>query len=162
MTDKFDGTGEHGFAPVATEAPMIYLSRDAILRREDIVTEEVEVPEWGGTVRVRGMSGVERDAFEASLIEQPVANGQRKRRNQTATKSNLANVRAKLCTWCIVDGSGGRLFADADVVALGAKSAAALDRIYDVATRLSGITDEDVEEVAEKMVEHPFDETSTP
>ena len=48
------------------------------------------------------------------------------------------------------------------IVALGAKSAAALDRIYDVATRLSGITDEDVEEMAEEMVEHPFDETSTP
>ena len=80
---------------------MTYLSRDTILQREDIVTEDVEVPEWSGTVRVRGMSGVERDAFEASLIEQSVANGQRKRRNQTATKSNLANVRAKLCAWCI-------------------------------------------------------------
>ena len=54
------------------------------------------------------------------------------------------------------------MFTDADVVALGAKSAAALDRIYDVATRLSGITDEDVEEIAEDMVEHPFVETSTP
>ena len=74
---------------------MTYLSRDTILQREDIVTEDVEVPEWSGTVRVRGMSGVERDAFEASLIEQPVANGQRKRRNQTATKSNLANVQGQ-------------------------------------------------------------------
>ena len=42
---------------------MTYLSRDAILQREDIKTEDVEVPEWGGTVRVRGMSGVQRDAF---------------------------------------------------------------------------------------------------
>ena len=61
---------------------MTYLSRDAILQREDIKTEDVEVPEWGGTVRVRGMSGVERDAFEASLIEQPRANGSAKRRKQ--------------------------------------------------------------------------------
>ena len=65
---------------------MTYLSRDTILQREDIKTEDVEVPEWGGTVRVRGMSGVERDAFEASLIEQPAANGQRKRRRQQTTK----------------------------------------------------------------------------
>ena len=141
---------------------MTYLSRDTILQREDIKTEDVEVPEWGGTVRVRGMSGVERDAFESSLIEQPAANGQRKRRRQQTTKTNMANVRAKLCAWCIVDEKGVRVFADADIVALGAKSAAALDRIYDVASDLSGITDEDVEELAEEMVEHPFDETSTP
>ena len=87
---------------------MTYLSRDAILQREDIKTEDVEVPEWGGTVRVRGMSGVERDAFESSLIEQPAANGQRKRRRQQTTKTNMANVRAKLCAWCIVDEKGAR------------------------------------------------------
>ena len=117
---------------------MTYLSRDAILQREDIVTEDVEVPEWGGTVRVRGMSGVERDAFEASLIEQPEANGKRRRKQQAATKTNMANVRAKLCAWCIMDENGAKLFSDADVVALGAKSAAALDRIYEVASELSG------------------------
>ena len=139
---------------------MTYLSRDAILQREDIVTEDVEVPEWGGTVRVRGMSGVERDKFEAGLIQQPEANGRRRRKQ--STKTNMENVRAKLCAWCIVDGDGVRVFSDADVVALGSKSAAALDRIYEVASELSGITDEDVEELAEEMVEHPFAETSTP
>ena len=140
---------------------MTYLSRDAILQREDIVTEDVEVPEWGGTVRVRGMSGVERDKFEAGLIAQPVANG-RRRRPQEQQQTNMENIRAKLCSWCCVDEQGGRLFAESDVQALGGKSAAALARIFDVATRLSGITEEDVDEMAQEMVEHPFDETSTP
>ena len=140
---------------------MTYLSRNAILQREDIITEDVDVPEWGGTVRVRGMSGVERDAFEAGLIQQPEANGKR-RRKQTATKTNMANVRAKLCAWCCVDEAGAKLFSDADVVYLGHKSAAALDRIYEVASALSGITDEDVEEIAEEMIEDPFGETSIP
>ena len=54
-----------------TEGKMVYLSREEILSVHDIVTEEVDVPEWGGIVRVRGMSGVQRDAFEASLIQQP-------------------------------------------------------------------------------------------
>ena len=140
---------------------MTYLSRDAILQREDIVTEDVEVPEWGGTVRVRGMSGVERDKFEAGLIQQPVANG-RRRKPQEQQQTNMDNVRAKLCAWCCVDEQGGRLFAESDVQALGGKSAAALARIFDVATRLSGITDEDVDEMAQDMVEHPFAETSSP
>ena len=140
---------------------MTYLSRDAILQREDIVTEDVEVPEWGGTVRVRGMSGVERDAFEAGLIQQPASNGAR-RRKQEPQQTNMANIRAKLASWCCVDAQGGRLFTESDAQALGGKNAAALARIFDVATRLSGITEEDVDEMAQDMVEHPFDETSTP
>ena len=139
---------------------MNYLTRDDILKREDIFIEEVEVPEWGGTVRVRGMSGVERDAFENSfLVEAAPQNGQRRRKRQTAKKASLDNARAKLCAWCIVDGDGNRMFTDADVVALGAKSAAALDRVSEVAQELSGITEDDVEVLAQEMVEHPFGET---
>ena len=58
--------------------------------------------------------------------------------SQQSKTTNLANVRAKLCAWCVIDENGGRMFSDADVVALGAKSAAALDRIYEVASELSG------------------------
>ena len=48
---------------------MAYLTRDEILQAQDIQFEDVKVPEWNGTVRVRGLTGVERDALEASLIE---------------------------------------------------------------------------------------------
>ena len=44
------------------------LSRDAILARP-ILTEDVSVSEWGGTVRVRGLDAKQRDEFEAGLIE---------------------------------------------------------------------------------------------
>ena len=114
---------------------MNYLTKDDILQREDILTRDVEVPEWGGTVRVRGMSGVERDKFEASLIveEAPAERTAPAQGTDGDVKTSMDNVRAKLCAWCIVDGDGARMFADADVVALGAKSAAALDRVFDVA-----------------------------
>ena len=99
---------------------MTYLSRDAILQREDIVDSRTwKSPEWGGTVRVRGMSGVERDAFEAGLIQQPAANGAR-RRKQEPQQTNMANIRAKLASWCCVDAQGGRLFTESDVWPLGA------------------------------------------
>ena len=139
---------------------MNYLTRDGILEREDIQTVEVECPEWGGTVRVRGMSGVERDKFEASLIVEDDTPSQKKgRRRRAEVKTSMDNVRAKLCAWCMVDENGQRLFTDADVAALGKKSAAPLDRVYDTASRLSGITEDDVEELAQKMLEDPFDET---
>jgi hypothetical protein len=62
-------------------------------------------------------------------------------------KVKLDNLRAKLVARAIVDETGKRIFADADIPALAGKSAAALNRVYEVAQRLSGITQEDVDEL---------------
>lgn len=115
-----------------------YLTRDAILKAQDLPVEEVEVSEWGGVVRVRGLTGAERDAFEQSIVEQRGKN----------TRMNLRNIRAKLVALTVVDENGNRIFSDEDAEALGKKSAAALDRIFAVAQRLSGLRPEDVEELA--------------
>ena len=117
------------------------LTKDAILSANDLVTEDVEVPEWGGTVRVRAISGTERDTFEQTIVTRRGKNVQ----------TNLANIRAKMVALCVVDESGQRLFNDSDVAALGKKSAAALDRVFTVAQRLAGLTDEDVDELAENL-----------
>ena len=114
-----------------------YLSRDQILEASDADFEDVAVPEWGGTVRVRSLSGTERDQFESSLL---VKRGKQR-------DVSLVNARAKLVALVCVDDMGNRLFTDSDVVALGKKNAAALSRVYDVATRLSGLSDEDVDEL---------------
>ena len=47
---------------------MSYLSADDILNADDLPREPVEVPEWGGTVLVQGMSGTDRDRFEAAML----------------------------------------------------------------------------------------------
>jgi len=119
-------------------AKLKILTRDAILGAEDLPRELVEVPEWGGCVYVRALTGTERDAFEASVVEQ----------RGKSTKMNLRNIRAKLVALTVVDEEGTRLFSDADVKLLGQKSAAALDKLFEVAQRLSGLRDEDVEELA--------------
>lgn len=115
------------------------LSKEAILAAQDVVTELVEVPEWGGSVRVRGLTGAERDAFEGETIQ----------RNGRDVKTNTRNLRARLVVLSVVDDAGVRLFAFHDIEALGEKSARALDRIFAVAMRLSGLRDEDVAEMAE-------------
>ncbi len=117
---------------------MAYLTRDEILQADDLEMEVVKVPEWGGEVLVRGLTGTERDAFEGSII---TLKGKQ-------SSMNMQNVRAKLVARSIVDEYLERLFSDADVEALGKKSAAALDRVFSVAQRLSGVSDEDVEELA--------------
>jgi hypothetical protein len=113
------------------------LTAAEILGMEDIVEELVEVPEWKGTVRVRGLTGRERDSYEASIIDQ-------RGRNTTA---NLINARAKLVVLAVRNADGSRMFTEAQVSELSAKSAAALNRVWKKARELSGMTQEDVEEL---------------
>lgn len=122
------------------------LSREEILGANDLPTEDVEVPEWGGTVRVRTLTGTERDDFETSIITmKKVKKG---KRTVTESAPNLRNIRAKLVARSIVKEDGSLMFPKPeDVFVLGEKSAAALDRVYEVSARLSKITDEDIEEL---------------
>jgi hypothetical protein len=117
----------------------LHLSRDDILKAQDCRTQEVDVPEWGGTVLVRGMTGRERDQFETSMLE---------RGRGGRMVPNTANTRAKVVARCVVGEDGTRLFTDADIAALGEKSGAAIDRVFEVAARLSGLSDEDREGMA--------------
>ena len=116
---------------------MSMLNKAQILDVEDLTTETVSVPEWGGDVLVQSMTGAERDSFETSLLEGKGAD----------KEMNTNNLRAKLVGKCLVDGKGKRLFTDKDIEALGEKSAEALDRIYDVAQKLNGIGVKEVEDL---------------
>jgi hypothetical protein len=123
------------------------LSADDILAIDDIITERVPVPQWKGSVLVRGMTGRERDEFEATILE----------RRGRRMLPNTANIRARVAAWCCVTEDGDRMFPHPDMVdKLGSKSAAALDIIYEVAARLSGLEDKDIEEMAEALKTNPF------
>jgi len=113
------------------------LSKEAILGIKDLQVQEVEVPEWGGSVYVRGLTGAERDAFEASVVEQ----------RGKATKVNMVNMRAKLLVLTICDKDGMPLFTHADIDELGKKSAVALQRLFDIASSLSGLSEKDAEDL---------------
>jgi len=112
------------------------LTREQILSAEDLKTEEVQVPEWGGVVIVQELTATDRDAYETSVV---TVEGD-------DVQINALNMRSKLAALSMVDDAGGRLFTQKDVVALGKKSATAVDRIVDVARRLSGIGDKRLEE----------------
>lgn len=116
---------------------MALLSRGQILAAEDMPTEIVDVPEWGGSVKVKTLTGAERDAFEARGI---IGRG----RNREV---NIQNIRARLVVETVVDDDCQPLFSRADINALGRKSSKALDRVFNAAMRLSGISEEDIEEL---------------
>jgi hypothetical protein len=116
---------------------MARLSRDQILIAPDIKTVEIDVPEWGGSVLVRGLTGAQRDKFEMSILEI--------RGNKRIMKTE--DIRAKLVALSIVDDAGAVVFTDSDIRALSDKSAAALTRVFTIARTLSGLADEDIEEL---------------
>lgn len=127
------------------------LSRDAILGAVDVQVEDIEVPEWGGTVRIRGLSGTERDEYEAWIISG-------KGRNRDI---NLRNSRAKLVALCVVDEQGSRVFDPGDVAALGKKSAIALQRVFDKAAALSGLDDDALEKIQDDLGNAPSDDSGS-
>jgi len=124
------------------------LTRDAILTADDLKREEVDVPEWGGSVLVREMTGTERDQYERRMV-------QAKGNKPGINLDGLVNMRAWVAVRCIIGEDGKQLFSEKDVAALGRKSAAALDRVYDVATRLSGLSAEDVEDLEKNFGDDP-------
>lgn len=117
------------------------LTKEQILAAADRATTDIEVLEWGGTVRLRSLSGAERDRFEASVVS-----GQG--RNTTV---NMQNMRAKLVALSAVGDDGNPLFTEADVKALGDKSAKALNRLFEESQKLSGLSDNDVKDLAENF-----------
>jgi len=115
------------------------LTKDQILQADDKHTQEVEVPEWGGRVIIKTLSGDERDQFEESIIR--------------GDKRDFKGIRAKLVALSAVDENGKRLFTFEEAKLLGEKSARALDRVFGAAQKLSGFTAKDMEELTENLSE---------
>jgi hypothetical protein len=104
------------------------LTKDDILKADDLPREEVACPEWGGSVFVRVMSGTERDRFEGAY-----------------SRDAYNDTRARLAALTVCDAEGRPLFSEADIPSLGRKSSAVLDRIFDVAKRLNALSGDDVD-----------------
>lgn len=131
---------------------------EKILTREDIFGKpwrpeivKVPVPEWGGVVFVKELSGKERDLFEISQLEGKTGN----------KRINLVNMRAKLVAYSVCDEKGKRLFQEQDAVRLGDLSSKALTRVYVEASRLSGLTPEDVEDLTTALGEGQSDDSGS-
>lgn len=113
------------------------LSHDQILHARDLKTEEVDVPEWGGTVLVRALTAKERLDLARDMTGPDGA----------INRSATLDLQITLPFLCMVDLDGHRLFdSPDDLKLLHQKSAAALERVFDVAQRLSAMTKTVIEE----------------
>jgi len=111
---------------------MAILSKEDILACNDDDTLVLDVPEWGGEVRIALMSAADMDAYESSLVT-------------SKGKFNLKNARAKFLAAVLVDADGKKLFTPADITGLGNKSTKVVAKIYKAAQDFNNLTEEELE-----------------
>ena len=115
---------------------MALLTAAQILDAPDRKHKVVAVPEWGGDVLVWEATASQRDRLETMCL------------NKREHEDQAVSLRAVLLAFSICDEQGQPLFTEADIVALSKKNYKVLDRIREVADRLSGLTDEDKKDLA--------------
>lgn len=104
------------------------LTRLDILGSNDLPREEVDCPEWGGSVLVRGLT-----LGELSQI--------------TSGTGSTLDVNTSALVSCIVGDDGSPVFTQDDIEAIKAKNAVPLMRLVQIINRLSGLSPEASDEV---------------
>lgn len=114
--------------------------RATILDAQDLESEFLEIPEWGVTVEVRGMTARDRSSLQRKIAQKD--------------GPDLEAWYWELALSCVYDPeTGKRVFDKADRDVILGKSALVLSRIADVATRLSGMGVGSVEEAQQELGE---------
>lgn len=110
-------------------------------------TEDVAWPEANTSIRVRGLTGLERDRFEQAIFDNQQRR-ERARKKAGAKPVPAIPFRLALVVRAIVDEDGQRLFKDDEYTVVGERLPAEVtERVFDTARRLSGMSDKDAEEL---------------
>ena len=121
----------------------------SVLEDAEVRTKPVPVPELGGSVVVREMSGSLRNLFEAT-IAQVQAGGDSKL---------LDKMTVRLAGECVLDDDGNRLFDDRTVKMLFLKKPSALFRLRDEIVSLSALSQADYEGLVENFGDDPSEDS---
>lgn len=95
-----------------------FLTAADIFAADDAATIEVDVPEWGGSVRLRKMTAADSIAYGASPAGEALL---------------------KLIELCAIDSEGNRLFTGDDVERLKTRAWDVCVRLHAAAAKLNGI-----------------------
>ena len=128
---------------------------DQILALDDTVYEAVTIPEWvidgkPVTLTVRSIGSDEKDRLEESCLR--VTKKLRRGKVVREYVPTQSSLRAKLVALSVCLGAGNKtpVFTEEQIQQLGKKNAAAMDRLAEVAQRLSATTDDDIKELVGK------------
>lgn len=128
------------------------LTIQSIQQVNDIETKDIEIPEWGGTMCFRLLSGSQRDEYEAFAM-------MRRKKGVLDPRG----LKARLVAMCAIDENGQPFFPNVNeaVALLNSKSGKVVDRLYDELTLFNGFRSETKEEDMLDVLEGNFDGTTS-
>lgn len=110
------------------------LTKDQIKQANDIVLSEYDVPEWGGSIFIRSLSGAQMaDAQKAFK------------------KASDQEKLTLMIIYCACDEQGNQLFSFTDTPWLNAKNMNVLLRVVNECNRVNGFADEELEKNSETI-----------
>lgn len=101
-----------------------YLTADEILDTDDVDYTTVDCPEWGGTIRLRTLTGYDAVVFSNSV--------------KTEDGRNKAMIR--IIAMCACDAEGKKIFSPENVMALMKKNLRVINRVQKAAMEHNGYT----------------------
>ncbi len=125
------------------------LTKEQILAKREAELIAIDVPEWGGPVRLSKPTAKQLEEFERD---------QAKRR---AAGNAQVGFRARVAILMCANPDGSKMFTASDEAALSDQPAKALTRIHEAAAPLLGWTEESVEERAKNLQTTTGDDSTT-
>src|SRR5437868_7602200 len=102
------------------------LTLSEIIAAKDSQIEKVPVPEWGGDVFVRVLTGPEREEYDTLMLSKIDGN---------KWKDNKG-LKQLLLKYALCDEKGTRMVQDSDVAKLFGKSSTVLQRLFEKAQQI--------------------------
>jgi len=100
------------------------LTKEDILKANDIQIITFPVPEWNGEINLKEMNAYERDLFEEMIM---------------GNEDSMKNLRVCVLTMCICDAEGNRFFDEKSIEELNKKSSLVVIKIFDKCKEINHI-----------------------
>ena len=113
---------------------MSSLSKADILGADEEIIE-VDMPEWGGCVHLKQLSGADEEVYQKKSAQRITKDSSGKE------DVNVTNWRSEFLVMCLCDPSGDLMFDRDSMGALNGKSAKSIQRLYDIAMGKCGTLD---------------------
>lgn len=119
------------------------VSKDAFIKNDDAEYSDVDIPAWGGKVRLKSMTGTQRDKYYADVFDDGEVKGE----------LGLTHMQTYILALSLCDENGNLWFQNPEegIEILKHKNAASLEKAYRAAMKLNGIDVEAIERAQETL-----------
>ena len=130
---------------------MALLNRNQILEAKDIQTKDIEVKEWGGTIRIKQLSAKEyNDIFMNMINIRKMAAKQLSKKNadenleEAINELAIKNQKILIIIKSVVDENMNSVFTEADMELLYQKNTNVINKIIAEIEEFNSVSTEDV------------------